>query len=151
MQKLILPILLASIICGGFIASDTKQGLESQTQRQESELFDDNYQIIVRSNPIFPETEVLGTHHDSYYSLLARYDWDANLMYRIMKCESGFNPRAYNPEWHRGCQGSFGLLQVACVHRYTGLSDPEKNIQAAYEIWQKQSYWAWANCYKASR
>jgi len=143
--------LLASIVCGGLVASDTKSGVAHRFERQESELFDDNYFLIVRSSPTVPSSQVLGTSYDNYYSLLVQHDWDANLMYRIMKCESGFDPNAHNPEWHRGCQGSFGLLQVACVHGYNNLYNPESNVEAAYRIWQKQGYWAWKNCYLSNK
>ena len=80
--------------------------------------------------------------------------WDSELMYEIIGCESGFNERAYNPERHNGCGGSFGLAQIACVHlgkyganSYEELYDWKTNIDVAYEVWKAQGYKAWLNCY----
>lgn len=59
--------------------------------------------------------------------------------------ESGYNPREYNPEWHYNpytgekiCQGSFGLMQIACVHKIDNpeeLYDPEVNLAYAKRIY----------------
>lgn len=81
-----------------------------------------------------------------YYSLLSQYDWDVATMQRIMRAESGCNPTNHNyADNHRSCKGSFGLLQIGCVHGYTVayLSDPVNNIAAAYKIYKSQGYTAW--------
>ena len=67
----------------------------------------------------------------------------------IAKAESHLVPTAYNPEWHRGCQGSYGLFQVACVN-YNGdptdLYDIDLNIQIAKKVYEEQGLKAWGVC-----
>lgn len=58
--------------------------------------------------------------------------------------ESRLNPRAYNPEWHYRngepiCQGSYGLMQIACVHNIDdpeALYDVQLNLEVAYRVYQ---------------
>lgn len=59
--------------------------------------------------------------------------------------ESEYNSRAYNPEWHydkngnKVCQGSYGLMQVACSHHIEdpeALYNPEFNVRVAFKIYQ---------------
>ena len=150
MQKLIISLIVGIVISGGYIGNIDEGVVRGQFKRQESELFNEQGFLIVPNNTTYPETQVLGVKTDKpYYNLLAGKEWDADLMYRIMECESSLNPRAYNPEWHRGCQGSYGLFQVACVHGYSNLYDPESNVEAAYRVWQEAggSYRPWTNCY----
>lgn len=47
-------------------------------------------------------------------------------------------------ENHGVCIGSYGVLQVGCVH-YSGqdVNSLSQNIALAYEVWQKQGYKAW--------
>ena len=82
----------------------------------------------------------------NYQGLLAQYDWNVSTMARIMKAESGCDPGNHN--WgdnHGSCKGSFGLLQVGCVHGYSAdhLSSPANNVAAAYKIWRSSGYGAW--------
>ena len=72
-----------------------------------------------------------------YMRELGKYDWDGDIAYAVMRAESLSNPEAYNPEWHKGCQGSTGLFQIACVHGYSyeELKDPIRNIEVAYKIY----------------
>ncbi len=78
--------------------------------------------------------------------LLRQFSWEYEIARAVMLAESGGNPRAYNPEWHRGCQGSYGLMQVACIHYeargiYGDMRfDPQLNMQIAFEIYQ-ESWW----------
>ena len=69
----------------------------------------------------------------------------------IARAESGLDPNAYNPERHRGCKGSWGLFQIACLH-YEGnpkdLFDVELNIKLAKEVYEKQGFKAWSVCKK---
>lgn len=64
----------------------------------------------------------------------------------IGKSESGknLNPNAYNPEWHydskgnKLCQGSYGLMQIGCVHHMSNpeaLFDIDFNLQKAKSIY----------------
>ena len=59
--------------------------------------------------------------------------------------ESELNPQAYNPEGHRGCNGSYGIMQIACLH----VSNPEKlfnveyNIKVARRIYEAEGWRPW--------
>lgn len=70
---------------------------------------------------------------------------------KIAFLESGNNLRAYNPEPHNGCNGSYGYFQIACVN-YEGdkkdLYDLETNIKTAKEVFDSQGYGAWFNSAK---
>lgn len=76
---------------------------------------------------------------------------DADLMKKIAQAESNLNSNAYNPEYHNGCQGSFGLFQIACVN-YKGdpkdLYDPDINIKIAKQVLDSQGKKAWGVCRK---
>ena len=67
------------------------------------------------------------------------------IMIAIAKAESGMNPQAVNH--NRNGSIDTGLFQVNSVHGYDGLLlfDPEKNIEAAREIYEKQGITAWAS------
>lgn len=47
-------------------------------------------------------------------------------------------------ENHGVCIGSYGVLQVGCVH-YSGqdVNNLQQNIALAHQVWQKQGYTAW--------
>jgi hypothetical protein len=89
-----------------------------------------------------------------YYDLVSQYDWCVDTAYKIMGCESSLNPNAINVN-HRTLDYSVGLFQV---NLYGNLSSvrpskewllvPENNIEYAYQIWLKQGYSAWRNCYR---
>lgn len=111
---------------------------------------------LLANNFYVPKPQILATHIDYFY-LLDQYDWDSNLMYRIMLCESSGNPNAHNFS-HRTRDDSWGLLQV---NRYGALANirpsaewlkiPANNIEYAYSIWERQGYNAWRNCYRQNR
>lgn len=76
--------------------------------------------------------------------MIAQYDWDYDKALAVAKAESNLNPDAYNPEWHKGCQGSIGVFQIACLHDDNEkLYNAEYNIQRAYEIWKEQGWQPW--------
>lgn len=84
---------------------------------------------------------------DAYRGMLAQYDWNVDTMARIMNAESGCNPTNHNyGDNHGSCLGSYGLMQVGCVHGYSAayLSSPANNIAAAYKIFKSQGYTAWS-------
>lgn len=77
-----------------------------------------------------------------------------NTAVAVAKAESGVHlkPDAYNPEWHydkngnKICQGSYGLMQIACVHHISdpeALFDVEFNLQKAKEIYSEQGWSPW--------
>ena len=90
------------------------------------------------------------------YDLLKPYDWDIDEAYQVLIYESGGNPKAVNwADKHRNCDGSFGLFQIACVHMenygikdYQELFEPEKNIGIAYDLWKKDGWGPWRNCWE---
>jgi hypothetical protein len=63
----------------------------------------------------------------------------------ICYAESGGNANASNyNDKHNGCIGSFGLMQIACIH--TGKIaeyDPVKNMDKAFEIYSRQGWKPW--------
>lgn len=69
-------------------------------------------------------------------------------MLAIMKAESGCIPAKNNltmSENHGVCVGSYGLLQIGCLH-FSGdhnRNDPATNIAVGYQVWKKQGYKAW--------
>lgn len=105
-----------------------------------------------------PQTRVYASVVDnsqesSYGYLLRQYSWDDKIMERIMFCESSNNPRAVgdkDTKYH-----SYGLLQIRNLpsrnYSIEELFDPKRNIEIAYEIFVKQGYGAWRNCYNKTR
>jgi hypothetical protein len=79
---------------------------------------------------------------EQYRPILSKYNWDVNVAMAIMKAESGCRYEAFNPEWHRGCQGSLGLFQIACLHQGSSF-DPETNIATAYRIYSGSGWRPW--------
>lgn len=70
----------------------------------------------------------------------------------VAQAESKLNPRAYNPEWHydrqgnKVCQGSYGIMQVACVHYMQNpeaLFDVEFNLAMARKIYNESRWQPW--------
>ena len=75
------------------------------------------------------------------------------LFLAIAKAESNLNPRAYNPEAHRGCNGSYSIMQVACIHyekrdiHGEDRFDVEINLQVAREVYEESGVRAWGVCH----
>ena len=64
----------------------------------------------------------------------------------ICRLESGGNPKATNwHDSHKGCNGSFGLYQVACLHGVSKekLYNPVTNIEVAYSLWKSEGWKPW--------
>lgn len=75
---------------------------------------------------------------------LKKYDWDHTIAMAIVTAESSMRTDVVNPEQHRGCTGSVGLFQVACIHDdIEKLKDPVYNIQRAYEIYEESGWRPW--------
>ena len=96
---------------------------------------------------------------DAMFSTIKRistkngYKWDVKEAYDIMICESGGNPNAHNSEKHKGCSGSYGLFQIACLNYggdYNDLYNPETNIETAYQIYKRAGGFKkdWTNCFR---
>ena len=103
---------------------------------------------------VTPKTTSLGsfTLRLDIYHLLAQYDWNTDLMYQIMLCESGGNEKAIGDR--NTAHHSYGLLQVRNLptrnYSIEELFDPARNIEIGYGIFLKQGYGAWKNCYNKS-
>lgn len=85
---------------------------------------------------------------EQYRQLIAKYDWNVDLMMAIMRAESGCNPAADNTRLNHDGSNDKGLLQINSIHKNL-ISDldrlnPEKNIAAGYKIWKTQGYRAWS-------
>lgn len=85
-----------------------------------------------------PKPQVVLTGCEYYRSLLEQYDWNANVMYGVMRAESGCNPNAVNTHNYDGVY-DYGLLQL----HGQDILDPVRNIAAAYQLWRVQGYHAW--------
>jgi soluble lytic murein transglycosylase-like protein len=84
---------------------------------------------------------------EKYRHIIEQYTgWDVDIMLAICKYESGGNPKADNwNDVHKGCIGSFGLMQIACLHGVDreALHDPSTNIRVAYRVWKDGGYHPW--------
>lgn len=72
-------------------------------------------------------------------------------MLEICRIESGGNPAISNwHDSHETCNGSFGLLQIGCIHGISReeLYNPYTNIKIGHKIYEEQGYGAWINSYK---
>jgi hypothetical protein len=71
--------------------------------------------------------------------LVCTYGWDCGWALRVIACESGGNPNAYNPA------GPYvGLFQILDPSR--SLFDPAANIAAAWQKYLSQGRGAWGAC-----
>lgn len=106
----------------------------------------DNLECI--DKPVQQETRTVRTTTASagceqYRSAVSEYDWNANIAMAVMKAESGCNPNAANHNDHHGqCVGSFGLMQLACLHT-DNPRNPSENIRVAYQIYSRQGWQPW--------
>ena len=78
---------------------------------------------------------------------ISKYDWPVDVAYEVATAESGGKVDAYNPEWHKGCQGSYSYFQVACIHgTKADLQDGKKNVEIAYKLWKIEGWRPWSVC-----
>lgn len=75
--------------------------------------------------------------------------WDVSLMLAIAKAENRscnpLNHNLTNSENHGVCVGSYGVLQVGCLHfqPHDDRNDTATVVRVAYRVWQSQGYKAW--------
>ena len=75
---------------------------------------------------------------------------------KVIQCESSGNIYAYNPETTAKAKeitkfSSCGLFQISaleCIFEDNIWYDPIKNINRAYELYQKRKWQPWSNCAK---
>lgn len=78
---------------------------------------------------------------------------DPETALKIARAESNLNRTAYNPERHYGCNGSYSIMQVACIHyEERGIYGNDRfnediNLQIAREIYEKQGWRPWGVCH----
>lgn len=70
----------------------------------------------------------------------------------IAEAESSLNTEAENlNDSHNGCIGSFGLMQIACIH-YDGdsedLKDIDLNLKIARQIYDQHGWSKWGGLYR---
>lgn len=79
---------------------------------------------------------------------------DPDLAVAIAKAESELNPDAYNPETHYDrsgkaiCNGSIGIMQVACVHHRSNpdeLRNVDFNLEIARKIYEERGWLPWGS------
>ena len=103
--------------------------------------------IRAHNTPYFHKSQVLGVL--AYQEEIMKYDWDWEIALSIMACESSGNHLAIGDK--NTPHYSYGLMQVRNLPERNlnveDLLDPIKNIEIAYEIYVKQGWQAWKNCY----
>lgn len=70
---------------------------------------------------------------EQWRAAVSQYPWNVETALRIMQCESGGNPNAYNSKY-----GATGLFQI--LH---GPWDPYANIARAYEMYSQRGWQPW--------
>ena len=83
------------------------------------------------------------TGEDVVAKIAKTFPENPDVMVAIAKAESGLNPKATNV--NRNGSSDIGLFQVNSIHGYDDLEmfAPEKNIEAARKIYEKQGLTAW--------
>jgi hypothetical protein len=124
------------------VQTDQPQVEAPKVEQRQEEVIEVPPQPVVVKHPI-------GCEH--YRTEVSKYNWNVEVMLRIMKAESSCNPNAVGDDYPiRGLHApSCGLLQIrtlsgrpSCVE----LKDPATNIAWAYRIYQSQGYPAWSVC-----
>lgn len=97
-----------------------------------------------------PETPVTLTPCETVRAEVAKYsDWDVAIISAIAEAENrSCDPTRHNlstSENHKVCIGSYGVLQVGCLHYRDDedRNDLKTNIAVAHRVYLEQSYGAW--------
>lgn len=94
------------------------------------------YLALITPKPAPAPPTPLSVSPESLVRVIAEYfwpDWAVERMVRIARCESGFNPRAYN-----GITGVKGLWQIHPLWQVPwpgDYYDPWTNGAVAYQVW----------------
>ena len=78
----------------------------------------------------------------------ATFPEEPEIAVAVAKAESQLNATAVNPERHKNCSGSIGLMQIACIHveNPETLKDIDTNLQVARKIYDRQGWKPWGVC-----
>ena len=97
-----------------------------------------------------PETPVTLTPCETVRVEIAKHSgWDVNIMQAIAQAENrSCDPTRHNlsaGENHKVCIGSYGVLQVGCLHYRNGedRNDLKTNVAVAHRVYLQQGYNAW--------
>jgi hypothetical protein len=115
-----------------------------------------NY-ILATNAPTYTETRIYadllteGHLSSQIIEEIKKYDWNTDIAIAIAKCESGLNPKAFNPETSSKLKGittysSYGIFQLNRPYDER-LYDYKYNISLAYELYQRRSWQPWT-CWK---
>ena len=95
-----------------------------------------------------PSTPLTGC--DAVRAEIKKYSgWDVNIMFAIAQAENrNCDPNRHNltsSENHGVCVGSYGVLQVGCLHFRPDedRNDLSTQVAVAHRVWLKQGYTAW--------
>lgn len=104
--------------------------------------------------PVLIEVRIDWTKERIEQEVRSTFPETPNTAVAVAKSESGkaLLPTAYNPEWHydrngnKVCQGSYGVMQIACVHMKhnpEALYDVETNLEVARKIYESEGWAPW--------
>lgn len=101
-------------------------------------------EMYVRTTSPSVEVEQTSDLFDKYFGE------EADIARAVAMAESKMNSQAINhSDGHGVCRGSFGTMQIACIHterfgvELKDLLDEETNIRIASEIWKEQGWTPW--------
>jgi len=154
---IIAALLLAALITQGNSNAKqrtTIQQYEGETTKLEKELKElqqENNKLKVsqskRQQVQRTRQQVYSTGScEQYRGIVSKYDWPVDTVLRIMKAESGCNPKAVSSTNDRG------LMQINWVHSdkvggdLTKLFDPQINLAVAYQIYSTSGWTPWSVC-----
>ena len=109
-------------------------------------------QTIVYAQEIEPKVVLIGTttkEKSIEEKIRQTFYEEPDRAVAIAKAESGLNPNAFNPEKHKGCVGSIGIMQIACVHHKEApneLTDVALNLMIARRIYEESGWNPWGVC-----
>jgi len=99
---------------------------------------------VAQEPVIAPKQAVIAPQQATGCDLVNQYDWDTKLAFAICQAESRGNVNAVNwADGHSGCKGSFGLMQLACVHGVDQNTTPEQNMAIAYALYKRSGWKIW--------
>lgn len=96
---------------------------------------------------VAPVYRGMGNGAVEHWRPMVAYYWGkhgaTDRMLRIMRCESGGNPNAWN--WRTDVRGLFQVRYPLWSRQWPGnYYDPWTNAAIAYQVWLQQGYRAWA-------